>query len=187
MKVKTQKLNKSLLKELPYFNLTSCLPSLHGQFNNIFLGNLPSNRDVESLPSLYDLDIFSLNTNLDHVYNPNLKLSSQRLQSGYYSSHSFKQVCSTFAKQHAKSSFTIFHNNIRRIHRNLENLVTHDRVVTSVYRKKTFTGLLTNFFSFTSFSYKTGLIRTLVDLIFTKLATHGLVFIKIFNICVTKN
>ncbi len=35
--------------------------------------------------------------------------------------------------------------------------------VTSVYRKKTYTGLLTNYFSFTSFSYKLGLIRTLVD------------------------
>ena len=34
---------------------------------------------------------------------------------------------------------------------------------TLTYRKKTFTGLLTNFFSFTSFSYKVGLIRTLVD------------------------
>ena len=34
---------------------------------------------------------------------------------------------------------------------------------TSIYRKKTFTGLLTNFFSFTSFPYKVGLIRTLVD------------------------
>ena len=33
---------------------------------------------------------------------------------------------------------------------------------TSVYRKKTFIGLLTNFFSFISFSYKVGLIRTLV-------------------------
>ena len=33
----------------------------------------------------------------------------------------------------------------------------------STYRKKTCTGLLTNFFSFTSFSYKVGLIRTLVD------------------------
>ena len=40
---------------------------------------------------------------------------------------------------------------------------SQDRVITSVYREKTFTGLLINFFSFTSFSYKTaGLIRTLV-------------------------
>ena len=34
---------------------------------------------------------------------------------------------------------------------------------TRVYRKKPFTGLLTNYFSFTSYSYKVGLIRTLVD------------------------
>ena len=34
----------------------------------------------------------------------------------------------------------------------------------SVYRKKTFTGLLTNFYRFTSYSYKIGLIRTLVDI-----------------------
>lgn len=34
---------------------------------------------------------------------------------------------------------------------------------TSAFRKKTFTGLLTNCFSFSSFSYKMGLVRTLVD------------------------
>ena len=36
-------------------------------------------------------------------------------------------------------------------------------ILTRVYRKKTFTDLLTNYFSFTSYSYKVGLIRTLVD------------------------
>ena len=35
--------------------------------------------------------------------------------------------------------------------------------LTSVYCKKTFTGSLTNYFSFTSYSYKVGLIKTLVD------------------------
>ena len=38
-----------------------------------------------------------------------------------------------------------------------------DNCVISVHRKKTYTGLLTNFQSFTSFSYKIGLIRTLID------------------------
>ena len=42
-------------------------------------------------------------------------------------------------------------------------LTIHLVLKLSVYRKKTFTGLLTNFFSFISFSYKVGLIRTLVD------------------------
>jgi len=36
-------------------------------------------------------------------------------------------------------------------------------LLTSVYRKKTFTGLLTNYFSFTLYFYKVGLIRTLDD------------------------
>jgi len=36
-------------------------------------------------------------------------------------------------------------------------------LLTSVYRNTTFTGLLTNYFSFISYSYKVGLIRTLVD------------------------
>ena len=35
--------------------------------------------------------------------------------------------------------------------------------ITSVYRKKTYTGLLTYYFSFTPFKYKLGLIKTLID------------------------
>ena len=36
-------------------------------------------------------------------------------------------------------------------------------VLTTVFRKSTFTGLLMNFTSFTSYPYKLGLIRTLID------------------------
>ena len=36
-------------------------------------------------------------------------------------------------------------------------------IITSVFHKKTYTGLLTNYFSFAPFSYKLGLVRTLVD------------------------
>ena len=36
-------------------------------------------------------------------------------------------------------------------------------LITSVYRKPTYTGLLTNFFSFTPSKYKNGLIKTLLD------------------------
>ena len=38
--------------------------------------------------------------------------------------------------------------------------------ITSIYHKSTYTGLLTNFLSFTCFKYKVGLIYTLVDRIF---------------------
>ena len=44
----------------------------------------------------------------------------------------------------------------------LDNSNPHS-LVTSVFRKSTYTGLLTNFLSFTPFPYKLGLIRTLVD------------------------
>ena len=40
---------------------------------------------------------------------------------------------------------------------------TGPTIVTRVFRKKTFTGLLTCCFSFTSFSNKIGLVKTLVD------------------------
>ena len=36
-------------------------------------------------------------------------------------------------------------------------------IITSVYRKKTYAGLLTNYFSLTPFKYKLGLIKTLID------------------------
>jgi len=39
-------------------------------------------------------------------------------------------------------------------------------IITSVIHKKTHTGLLTNYYSFVPFSYKLGLVRTLVDRIF---------------------
>ena len=38
-----------------------------------------------------------------------------------------------------------------------------DRLITSVYRKSTFTGLLQNYNSFVPFTYKKGLIKTLID------------------------
>ena len=44
----------------------------------------------------------------------------------------------------------------------LINNSSHDCVF-SVFHEKTYTGLLTNFFSFTPFRYKIGLIRTLID------------------------
>ena len=60
---------------------------------------------------------------------------------------------------------------------------------TSVFRKKTSTGLLTNYFSFTSFSYKIGPVRTLVDRVY-KISNSWLGFhkdIKDLTITLRKN
>ena len=47
----------------------------------------------------------------------------------------------------------------------LDNTAPHFPVTTT-YRKKTFTGVLTNFLSFTPLCYKLGLVKTLIDRIF---------------------
>ena len=39
----------------------------------------------------------------------------------------------------------------------------HSSLITTVFRKRTFTGPLTNYFSFAPLAYKLGLVRTLVD------------------------
>ena len=91
-----------------------------------------------------------------------------------------RYVDDTFCLFHSEDQALLFFNYINSRHPNIrftmEKEIDHkipfldvfinndtDFTVTSVYRKKTFTGLLTNYFSFTSRSYKLGLIRTLVD------------------------
>ena len=67
--------------------------------------------------------------------------------------------------RHPNIKFTM----VKQVNRNLPFfdvlIYNHDpnASVTRVYRKETFTGLLINYFSFTSYSYKMGLIKTLVD------------------------
>ena len=91
-----------------------------------------------------------------------------------------RYVDDTFCLFHSENQALLFFNYINSRHPNIRftmeketdhkipfldvliNNGTHFPV-TSVCRKKTFTGLLTNYFSFTSRSYKLGLIHTLVD------------------------
>ena len=120
-----QKLNKSLLKELPYYQLQSSLVIIHGQFNNSLSSELLTKRDIEKLPSLYNLDLFSLNKIHDNNLTADDNLLNQRIFTRYFSPHSLKQHMNRLTKDTLESSFTIFHNNIRSLRRNLETLVTH--------------------------------------------------------------
>ena len=52
-------------------------------------------------------------------------LMSQYIRSRYFSPHSFKQFTNNLTQDQIESSLSIFHNNIRSLNRNLENLVTH--------------------------------------------------------------
>ena len=120
-----RRLNKSLLKDLSYFNFRGNLVLAHGQFNNSLKSELSTKRDLDKLHSLYDLDLFNLNTAFDTNQTDNDALMSQCIRSRYFSPHSLKQFTNNLRQDQIESSLSIFHNNIRSLNRNLENLVTH--------------------------------------------------------------
>ena len=117
-----ERASKLLLSELPYFNFRGNLALYHGQFNNSIPVEWRPRRHLDKLNSLYDLDIFSLNSNLDACLSIESNLPNQRIQSRYFSPHSFKMFNENHSENTVKSSFSIFHNNIVSINRNLENV-----------------------------------------------------------------
>ena len=116
--------DKSLLKELPYNNFRGDLAQLRGQFNNSVLAAKTTRNKLHKLTSLYDLSLFNLNTNLDVNINPYENLSINQIRSRYFSPHSFAQIQSKLSKNERLSNFSIFHNNVLSINKNLENLQT---------------------------------------------------------------
>ena len=91
------KLSKALFRELPYNgqNIRQC----HGSLNNLMpIENLPSKKYLDRLPSLNDIDLFSLNA--DNVNNSDLEYSSIRpVRCKYYSPHSFSLLTNKLNKQ----------------------------------------------------------------------------------------
>ena len=118
------KQNKNLFRELPYFgqNITLC----HGQFNNLIqLNDLPTKKYLERLPSLHDIDLFSLN--LDEKSNSDSDLSPfLPIRCKYHSPHSFYQFKDKLSRQSNSKQFSLIHSNIlRSLNHNLENFQTH--------------------------------------------------------------
>ena len=80
----TVKSIRSTLKVLPYYSCSGNLAEIHGQFNNSVSTTCKTKKELDKLTSLYDLDLFSLNTTLDHNLNP-ADFSSNRIISRYFS------------------------------------------------------------------------------------------------------
>ena len=57
-----EKVLRGLLNELPYFNCKGNLADFHGRFNNLLQSNIRLKTYLYKLTSLYDLDLFKLNT-----------------------------------------------------------------------------------------------------------------------------
>ena len=119
----TVKSIRSTLKILPYYSYSGCLSEIHGQFNSSLSTTCKTKKELEKLTSLYDLDLFSLNTALDNNLNP-VDYSENKITSRYFSPHSFKEMKTKLSKDEATSSFSVFHNNVASLNRNLENLQT---------------------------------------------------------------
>ena len=112
-----------LLKELPYFGV-NFIP-IHGQFNNLLPSSLPTKKYLEKLASFHELDLFSLNT--DSNINPDFNLPNLKIRSQYYSPYSFHVMKNNLNVDTRIGSpkFSLFHNNVRSLKRNFENLETH--------------------------------------------------------------
>ena len=108
-----EKVLRGLLKELPYFNCKGNLTDFHGPFNNLLQSNMRLKRYLHKLTRLYELDLFKLNTLCNRDVNTVDNLYNQRIHSRYFSPHSFKEQ---------NDSFSIFHNNLISLSKNLENL-----------------------------------------------------------------
>ena len=117
MSVEETTLNKVLLRELPYHGINHI--QFHGQFNNSLQSSLPTKKYLERLTSIHDLDLFNLNIS-DNNSEPEFCLPM--IRSKYYSPNSFSQLKN---KSAITNSFSLFHNNVRSLKRNLENFQIH--------------------------------------------------------------
>ena len=119
-----EKVLRDLLKELPYFNCKGNLADFHGRFNNLLQSNIRSKRYLDKLTSLYELDLFKLNTLCNSDVNTIDNLYNQHIHSRYFSPHSFKEQ-NKYVIDNDDDSFSIFHNNLISLSKNFENLQSY--------------------------------------------------------------
>ena len=118
------KQNKAFFLEVPYRGQSSII-QCHGKYNNLLTNdNLPSKKYLERLPSLYDIDIFSLNSVNSKFYDTDFS-AIYPIRCKYYSPYSFSQLKNQLNEQRSDSHLSFFHNNVSSLKGNLENFQTH--------------------------------------------------------------
>ena len=118
---KRDTLNKLILSELPFYNINFIQEF---NFNNSITTNLPTIKDFDRYPSMHELGLFNLNTASD-ANTESSNLDHQILQTQYYSPHKFSNLKKHQAKYFTDTSFSLLHNNVRSLKRNLEDFQTH--------------------------------------------------------------
>ena len=115
---------RQLLKELPYFNLRGDLKAIHGQFNNSLANVCKTRKSLDKLTSLYELDLFTLNTRPDLDLSSGDQFLNPPIHSRYFSPPNFMQMKNKSSGEEMKTAFSVFHNNVVSLNLNLENLQT---------------------------------------------------------------
>ena len=108
---------------MPYYNCKH-IPSVHGRFNNLLGDNLHSKKTLETLHSLYDFDIFNMNSFNANV-DPDFSCLEPRLRSRYLSPHSFPETIKSKMNQNHRNFISILHSNIRSLRKNFEQFHHH--------------------------------------------------------------
>ena len=117
---------KELFRELPYCDVN--IPIVHGQFNNSLSTSLTPRKYFDSFPSLYDLDLFILNLSPSRAIDHDQSTVKNHLRCLYFTPNSFYQEkCKLGHDSLRKASFSVFHNNICSLRKNLEKLQTYFR------------------------------------------------------------
>lgn len=107
--------NRSILAQLPFHGVYS-----DDAFND---NSACSERYLNKLTSLYDLDVFNLNIRTDADINPDRNFMRNHIKCKYYSPESFTKIEKVLHGS-SDSRFSFFHNNVCSLRRNLEHLQT---------------------------------------------------------------
>ena len=91
-------------------------------FNSSISDSVQTRRNLDKLTSPYDLGIFNLNTDLDVNLSTDCNLPNQRIQSRYFSPHSFNMFKKNLPKEKVNSTISVFSSNVASTNRNLENV-----------------------------------------------------------------
>ena len=114
---------KKQFKGKAYYNCKH-IPSVHGRFNNLLGDNLHSKKTLETLHSLYDYDIFNMNSFNANI-DPDFNFLEPRLRSQNFSPHSFAETIKSKVNQNHRNFISILHSNIRSLKRNFEQFHQH--------------------------------------------------------------
>ena len=104
------------MQELPFYNANNLIQEFSSYNSNS--SYLPAMKQLNKYPSMCDLGLFNLNAATD----VNMDITQQSIRTQCYSPYKFAEVAN---KNPQTKNFSMLHNNVRSLKRNLENLQIH--------------------------------------------------------------